>query len=63
MKNNESWKSFINSGRIDDYLHYVACTREEVSEEPIKGIDSSMRKLLGSARSEGISLQSKGVSL
>ncbi|MDF2908907.1 MAG: hypothetical protein K0R34_4228 [Herbinix sp.] len=35
MKNYDSdyWKSFVNTGRIDDYLHYIACTREEVVDE------------------------------
>jgi hypothetical protein len=33
MKTYDYWKSFINSGKIDDYLHYIACTREEAAEE------------------------------
>lgn len=35
MKNYDSWKSFIKTGRIDDYLHYIACTKEEGTEEPV----------------------------
>lgn len=23
------WNSFVSTGRIDDYLNYIACTREE----------------------------------
>ncbi len=34
MKNSDYWNSFINSGKIDDYLHYIACTQEEGSEIP-----------------------------
>ncbi len=33
MKNYDYWKSFVNSGKIDDYLHYLACTKEEYSDE------------------------------
>ncbi len=29
MKKYDYWNSFVNTGRIDDYLHYIACTREE----------------------------------
>ena len=35
MKNYDYWKSFIKTGRIDDYLHYIACTKEEGTEEPV----------------------------
>jgi hypothetical protein len=41
MKNYEYWKDFVSSGKIDDYLHYIACTREDVSDEPVKGRDHS----------------------
>lgn len=34
MKNYDYWTNFINTGKIDDYLHYIACTREEVADEP-----------------------------
>ncbi|MGF7142954.1 hypothetical protein HNQ56_001376 [Anaerotaenia torta] len=34
MKNYDYWKNFIKTGRIDDYLHYIACTKEEIAEEP-----------------------------
>lgn len=33
MKNYDYWKSFLKTGKIDDYLHYIACTREESSDE------------------------------
>lgn len=29
MKNYDGWKNFISSGRVDDYLNYIACTSEE----------------------------------
>ncbi len=29
MKNYDSWKDFARTGRINDYLNYVACAREE----------------------------------
>lgn len=37
MKNCDYWKRFFNTGKIEDYLSYIACTREETSEE--LGID------------------------
>ncbi len=33
MKNNDYWMRFFKTGRIDDYLHYIACTREECADE------------------------------
>ncbi|NLY47747.1 MAG: hypothetical protein GX059_01805 [Clostridiales bacterium] len=36
MKSIDYWKDFIRTGRIDDYLNYIACTREE----GIKDFDS-----------------------
>lgn len=33
MKNYDYWKSFFKSGKIDDYLNYIACTREDIMEE------------------------------
>jgi len=33
MKKFDYWKSFTRTGKIDDYLKYIACTREEESEE------------------------------
>jgi len=41
MKNYDSWKSFINTGKIDDYLHYIACTQEESMEEFIQVVEKS----------------------
>ena len=39
------WKSFINTGRIDDYLHYIACTREEVVDDTIAAKDKPAKGL------------------
>ncbi len=33
MKNYDYWRDFVKTGRIDDYLNYIACTREEIVEE------------------------------
>lgn len=35
MKNYDGWKKFIHSGRIDDYLNYIACTKEDNLDEII----------------------------
>ncbi len=43
MKNYEYWKDFVSSGKIDDYLHYIACTREDGSDEPVRTFDTSER--------------------
>ncbi len=40
MKNYDYWESFVNTGSIDDYLHYIACTREEIADEPISDNDN-----------------------
>ena len=45
MKNYDYWKSFVVTGSIDDYLHYIACTREEIADEPISGIDNLSRDM------------------
>ncbi|MDD4112100.1 MAG: hypothetical protein PHC56_03585 [Herbinix sp.] len=29
MKNYDYWRDFVMTGKIDDYLNYIACTREE----------------------------------
>ncbi|HHU73690.1 MAG TPA: hypothetical protein GXZ28_03585 [Clostridiales bacterium] len=34
MKNLEYWKRFFKSGKIDDYLNYIACAREEYDGDP-----------------------------
>ncbi len=39
MKNCDYWKSFIQTGKIDDYLTYIACTREEYIEELMQVVD------------------------
>lgn len=33
MKNYDYWRSFVRTGKIDDYLNYIACTREESYED------------------------------
>ncbi|CUH92021.1 MAG: hypothetical protein QM222_06665 [Bacillota bacterium] len=33
MKRYNYWKNFVKTGKIDDYLNYIACTREESMEE------------------------------
>lgn len=33
MKNYDYWRDFVKTGKIDDYLNYIACTREESMEE------------------------------
>ena len=32
MKNFDYWKRFVRTGKIDDYLNYIACTKEEVMD-------------------------------
>jgi hypothetical protein len=32
MKNYDYWKDFARTGRIDDYLNYVACAREDETD-------------------------------
>lgn len=39
MKNYDCWKKFIHSGKIDDYLNYIACTREDIYDDSIHIID------------------------
>jgi hypothetical protein len=45
MKNYDDWKQFIQTGKINDYLNYIACTRECNIEE--------MDKLTQSAKEGG----------
>lgn len=42
MKNCDYWKKFINTGKIDDYLSYIACAREEYSEEISFDLDNNI---------------------
>ena len=44
MKNYDYWKSFVSSGKIDDYLHYIACTKEEGDEESCSATDTGNEK-------------------
>lgn len=41
MKINDYWKSFTKTGKIDDYLNYIACTREENMDEGMTNERSS----------------------
>lgn len=45
MKNYDYWKRFFNTGKIDDYLNYIACTREESMDDFLPGVDGSIRNL------------------
>jgi hypothetical protein len=58
MKNYDFWKSFINTGKIDDYLHYIACTQEESMEELIQVADKSMHGIDISMMSKDIPMTS-----
>ena len=40
MKKCDYWKSFVRTGKIDDYLHYIACTKEEFADEFLQVTDS-----------------------
>lgn len=33
MKDYDDWKKFVRSGKINDYLNYIACTKESGMEE------------------------------
>ena len=48
MKNFDSWKRFINTGKVDDYLNYIACTKEET-----EFADEIQPELLSTANKEG----------
>jgi hypothetical protein len=39
MKNYDYWKRFVSSGKIDDYLSYIACTREESRNDQAQFLD------------------------
>jgi hypothetical protein len=38
-KNYDYWRSFTSTGRIDDYLNYIACTREDSTDEFLRNSD------------------------
>ena len=61
MKNYDSWKSFVNTGKIDDYLHYIACTQEENMEEFIQGVDMSITSMDISMRNMDMPITSMGM--
>ena len=33
MKNYDDWKRFVKTGKVNDYLHYIACTEESVKSD------------------------------
>lgn len=33
MKDYDDWKKFVRTGKINDYLNYIACTQEGSMEE------------------------------
>ncbi len=39
MKTYDYWKSFAATGKIDDYLNYIACTREESIDDQSVVVD------------------------
>ncbi|HWT76324.1 MAG TPA: hypothetical protein VN258_16620 [Mobilitalea sp.] len=43
MKNYDYWKKFIGTGKIDDYLNYIACTREESMDDILQGVEIATR--------------------
>lgn len=43
MKNYDYWKNFVRTGKIDDYLHYIACTQEENFDDFLQCIDISQQ--------------------
>ncbi|NLL72583.1 MAG: hypothetical protein GX237_03555 [Clostridiales bacterium] len=43
MKNYDYWKSFVKTGKIDDYLNYIACTHEDAST---RGHASSIKECM-----------------
>ena len=63
MKNYDSWKSFINTGKIDDYLHYIACTQEESMEDFIQVVDKSKYGIDISMMSRDMPMTSADVSV
>ncbi len=38
---NRYWERFIKTGKIDDYLNYIACTREENVDQYDKAVNSN----------------------
>jgi len=42
MKNGEYWKRFVRTGKIDDYLNYIACTREDIPDDGMNHRDISL---------------------
>ncbi len=50
MKNYDYWKMFVKSGRIDDYLHYIACTKEEYRDS---SLDDTLEEFVQSVDKEG----------
>ncbi|MDF2543247.1 MAG: hypothetical protein K0S47_2965 [Herbinix sp.] len=44
MKNDDYWNLFAKTGDIYDYLNYIACTSEEISEELMPDFSSSEKE-------------------
>ncbi len=61
MKNYYYWKSFTKTGKIDDYLHYIACTRDEGVDEPAQSVDVSRPRMNDST--QGINSISSGLNI
>jgi hypothetical protein len=55
MKNFDSWKRFINTGKVDDYLNYIACTREDTGfpDMQVEFAQEIQPELLSKANKEG----------
>jgi hypothetical protein len=53
MKNYDHWKNFAKTGKIDDYLNYLACTKVEYAEEGVQAEDIPM-KSMGKNKEGGI---------
>lgn len=39
-KNFDYWRDFVKTGKIDDYLNYIACAREESMEDFDQNVNS-----------------------
>lgn len=62
MKNYDYWKSFINTGKIDDYLHYIACAKEDDSDEIAQTGEYAMYNRYGSVQDLKVSSRSMNTS-
>lgn len=60
MKNYDDWKKFVRTGKIDDYLRYIACTQEKDMDEFLSCIDISGQNADISIENSNITIQSLG---